>query len=193
MGGELGQILLLGALLVALLLGTLPLIGAQTRDLRLMRVGTHAALIQCALLAGAFGFLTWAFVQQDFSIDYVARNSNLKLPVAYRFSAVWGAHEGSLVLWILILNVWTVAVAAFSRRLPDVFMARVIGVLGFVSLGFLLFTLLPVLAAFLLSFTRWDAVESWQGIHFAGLGNYREILGLPQERLDDLIARKVID
>src|SRR5574339_939302 len=141
MGGELGQILLLGALLVALLLGTLPLVGAQTGDLRLMRVGSHAALIQCGLLAGAFGFLTWAFVQQDFSIDYVARNSNLKLPVAYRFSAVWGAHEGSLLLWAFILSLWTAAVALFSRGLPAPFRARVLAVLGWVSAGFLLFIL----------------------------------------------------
>ncbi len=78
---------------------------------------------------------------QDFSVAYVAQNSNLALPWYYRFSAVWGAHEGSLLLWILILNVWTVAVAAFSRRLPDVFIARVLGVLGFIAFGFLLFTI----------------------------------------------------
>ena len=90
----------------------------------------------------AFGVLTYAFLNQDFSVAYVAQNSNLVLPWYYRLSAVWGAHEGSLVLWILILNLWTIAVAAFSRRLPDEYMARVIGVLGFVSLGFLLFTVL---------------------------------------------------
>ena len=67
----------------------------------------------------AFAILTYAFVTQDFSVAYVAQNSNSLLPWYYRFSAVWGAHEGSLLLWVLILNVWTVAVAAFSRRLPD--------------------------------------------------------------------------
>jgi cytochrome c-type biogenesis protein CcmF len=97
---------------------------------------------QAVFVALAFGLLTYAFVNQDFSVVYVAQNSNSLLPWYYRFSAVWGAHEGSLLLWMLILNVWTVAVAIFSRRLPDAFMARVIGVLGFVSFGFLLFTVL---------------------------------------------------
>jgi cytochrome c-type biogenesis protein CcmF len=79
-------------------------------------------------------------VQQDFSVAYVASNSNLLLPLPYRFSAVWGAHEGSLLLWVLILGAWTIAVAAFSRRLPDIVVARVLGVMGLVTLGFLLFT-----------------------------------------------------
>src|SRR5690606_11448562 len=89
-----------------------------------------------------FAVLTIAFVQQDFSVAYVAQNSNSLLPVAYRFSAVWGAHEGSLLLWVLILAIWTAAVAYFSRSLPDAVVARVLSVLGLVSVGFLLFTLL---------------------------------------------------
>ncbi len=93
-------------------------------------------------VALAFGVLTYAFVTQDFSVAYVAQNSNLALPWYYRFSAVWGAHEGSLLLWLLILNIWTVAVATFSRRLPDALIARVLGVLGFIAFGFLLFTIL---------------------------------------------------
>jgi cytochrome c-type biogenesis protein CcmF len=93
-------------------------------------------------VALAFAILTYAFVTQDFSVKYVALNSNSVLPWYYRFSAVWGAHEGSLLLWVLILNVWTVAVAAFSHRLPDDFVARVIAVLGFVAFGFLLFAVL---------------------------------------------------
>jgi len=141
MTGELGQVLLLTALLVSILLGVLPLIGAQKDNPRLMRVGTHAALVQCALVAGAFALLTWAFIAQDFSVEYVARNSNSRLPMEYRFSAVWGAHEGSLLLWEFILSLWTAAVALLSRRLPDVFRARVLGVLGLVSFGFLLFVI----------------------------------------------------
>src|SRR3990172_1417418 len=118
MTGELGQVLLLAALLVALLLGSMPLIGAHYGNQRLMSVGSRAALVQCLLVAGAFGVLTSAFITQDFSIEYVARNSNSRLPMEYRFSAVWGAHEGSLLLWELILSLWTAAVALLSRRLP---------------------------------------------------------------------------
>ncbi len=141
MSGEFGQVLLLAALLVSLLLGSMPLIGAHYGNQRLMSVGSRAALVQCLLVAGAFGILTSAFITQDFSIEYVARNSNSRLPMEYRFSAVWGAHEGSLLLWELILCLWTAAVALLSRRLPDVFRARVLGVLGLVSAGFLLFVI----------------------------------------------------
>ncbi len=136
---ELGQVLLIAALLISLILGTLPLIGAHKQNKALMQVGTKASLVQLALIAGAFGILTWAFVVQDFSVEYVARNSNSRLPMEYRFSAVWAAHEGSLVLWELILSGWTAAVALYSRRLPDPFRARVLAVLGLVSAGFLLF------------------------------------------------------
>ncbi|MEJ8568534.1 heme lyase CcmF/NrfE family subunit [Elongatibacter sediminis] len=141
MTGELGQVLLLGALLVALLMGTLPLLGAHTANSRLMRIGSQAALVQFALVGTAFGLLTYAFLTLDFSIEYVARNSNSRLPAGYRFSAVWGAHEGSLLLWSLVLSAWTAAVALFSRRLPEAFRARVLGVLGWISAGFLLFIL----------------------------------------------------
>jgi cytochrome c-type biogenesis protein CcmF len=138
---EIGQFLLLGALLVSLIMGSLPFIGAQTGNSQLMKVGSHAAYVQLTLVAGAFGILTWAFLTQDFSVEYVARNSNSQLPMHYRFSAVWGAHEGSLLLWELILSLWTAAVALFSRRLPEHFRARVLGVLGLVSAGFLLFVI----------------------------------------------------
>ena len=86
--------------------------------------------------------LCWAFYKNDFSVLYVANNSNSALPVFYRFAAVWGAHEGSLLLWALALSTWSLAVAAFSRDLPETFAARVLGVLGIVSIGFLLFILL---------------------------------------------------
>ena len=139
---ELGQFALILALLLAALQCSLPLIGAWRNVPALIAVARPAVAGQAVFVVLAFGVLTYAFVSQDFSVAYVAQNSNLALPWYYRFSAVWGAHEGSLLLWILILNVWTVAVATFSRRLPDVLIARVLGVLGFIACGFLLFTIL---------------------------------------------------
>jgi cytochrome c-type biogenesis protein CcmF len=138
---ELGQVTLLGALLISVALGILPLIGASTGNQRLMRVGTTASTAQFMLVAASFAMLTWAFVVQDFSVEYVARNSNSQLPMQYRYSAVWGSHEGSLLLWELILCLWTFAVALFSKRLPEDFRARVLAVLGWVSCGFLLFVI----------------------------------------------------
>ena len=127
---ELGQITLIGALLVALTMGILPMIGASTGNQRLMRIGQTGAAAQFFLIACSFIILTWAFIVQDFSVEYVARNSNSQLPMEYRFSAVWGAHEGSLLLWELILCMWTFAVALFSKKLPDDFRARTLAVLG---------------------------------------------------------------
>jgi len=138
---ELGQTLLIGALLIAVAMGVFPLIGAANGNQRLMKIGYTAATAQFLLVAGAFAILTWAFTVQDFSVEYVARNSNSQLPMEYRFSAVWGSHEGSLLLWELILCLWTFAVALFSRNLPDDFRARVMSVLGWVSFGFLLFVI----------------------------------------------------
>jgi cytochrome c-type biogenesis protein CcmF len=139
---ELGQLALILALLLAAAQFLLPLIGAQTGNRALIATARPIVAGQAVFVALAFAILTYAFLTQDFSVKYVALNSNLRLPWYYRFSAVWGAHEGSLLLWVLILNVWTVAVAAFSRRLPDDFIARVISVLGFIAFGFLLFTAL---------------------------------------------------
>ncbi|MGH8091380.1 MAG: heme lyase CcmF/NrfE family subunit, partial [Rudaea sp.] len=139
---ELGQFALILALLLAAVQCTLPLYGAWRGNATLVSIARPAVAGQAVFVVLAFGILTWAFLTQDFSVAYVAQNSNLSLPWYYRFPAVWGAHEGSLLLWILILNVWTVAVAAFSRHLPEATMARVLGVLGFISCGFLLFTLL---------------------------------------------------
>jgi cytochrome c-type biogenesis protein CcmF len=139
---ELGQFALILATLLAVVQSALPLAGAARGNAAWMAVARPAAVGQFVFVAIAFGLLTTSFVQQDFSVAYVAQNSNLLLPVLYRFSAVWGAHEGSLLLWVLILGAWTVAVATFSRRLPEEVVARVLGVMGLVSLGFLLFTLL---------------------------------------------------
>ena len=104
-----------------------------------MAVARPAAFAQLVLLLFAFVVLTIGFVTQDFSIVYVAENSNTLLPMVYRYTAVWGAHEGSLLLWTLTLAVWNAAVAEFSRELPDQVMARVMGVMGVVSVGFLAF------------------------------------------------------
>ena len=142
MTAELGQIALLAALLTAIALGVFPMVGTYTGNRRLMSIGYSAALLQALLVLISFGILTSAFVIQDFSVEYVARNSNSLLPMSYRYSAVWSAHEGSLLLWELILCAWIAAVALFSKSLPDVFRARVLSVLGWVSVGFLLFILL---------------------------------------------------
>ncbi|KAB2899067.1 MAG: heme lyase CcmF/NrfE family subunit [Dokdonella sp.] len=139
---ELGQFALILALVLALLQCVLPLIGAQRGNAALIAVARPAVAGQAVFVITAFALLTWSFLSQDFSVTYVAQHSNSMLPWFYRFSGVWGAHEGSLLLWILILAIWSVAVAAFSHKLPDDFMARVLGVLGFISAGFLLFTLL---------------------------------------------------
>lgn len=136
---ELGQIALILALLVAALQALLPLAGAHRNKAAWMDVARPAAYAQLWLVMLAFIALTVAFVQQDFSVKYVADNSNSLLPMVYRYTAVWGSHEGSLLLWALVLAIWTGAVALFSRRLPEVVMARVLGVMGVVAVGFLAF------------------------------------------------------
>jgi len=139
---EIGQFALILALSLAICQTVLPLVGAQRGDTAMMGVARTAATGQFLFVAVAFGCLTYAFVTDDFSVLYVANHSQLSLPNLYKVSAVWGAHEGSLLLWIFLLAGWTVAVARFSSGLPDAFAARVIGVLGFLSIGFLLFALL---------------------------------------------------
>ncbi len=136
---ELGQIALILAMLVAALQAVLPLAGAHRGRTTWMAVARPAAYLQLALVGLAFAILTHGFLVQDFSLRYVAQNSNSLLPVIYRYTAVWGAHEGSLLLWALILALWTGAVARFSRRLPDEVIARVLGVMGLVAVGFLAF------------------------------------------------------
>lgn len=136
---ELGQILLALALLVTALQATLPLAGAHRDNSAWMDVARPTAYAQLLLLGGAFAILTWGFVSQDFSVKYVADNSNSLLPMIYRYSAVWGAHEGSLLLWALVLSLWTAAVALFSRRLPQAVVARVLGVMGVIGFGFIAF------------------------------------------------------
>jgi len=136
---ELGQITLALALALALVQGTLPLLGAQFGINSWIAVAKPAANLQSLALATAFGLLTYSFLTHDFSVAYVAHNSNTNLPVQYLVSAVWGGHEGSLLLWALILTLWATAVTLFSRSVPEVMTARVLGVMGLVSVGFLLF------------------------------------------------------
>ena len=106
-----------------------------------IEVTRPAVIAQFALVSLSLAALVYAFVQNDFSVEYVAANSNTALPVGYRIAAVWGAHEGSLLLWAWIMVAWTLAVALLSRNLPPEFAARVLGVLGLIAIGFLLFTL----------------------------------------------------
>ena len=138
---ELGHYALILALLVALLQGVLPLIGTMTRNWHWQSLARPAAIIQFVLVSLAFAALAYAFQENDFSVRYVAENSNTRLPTMYRFAAVWGGHEGSLLLWLELLAVWTVSVAIFSRQMPLAMVARVISVLGLISTGFLLFVL----------------------------------------------------
>ena len=112
---ELGQVFLIGALLISFVLGILPLIGASKGNSTLMQVSTTASWMLFIMTSGALLMLAWAFAVQDFSVEYVARHSNSLLPMHYRYSAVWSAHEGSVLLWELILWLWIAAVALFSK------------------------------------------------------------------------------
>ncbi len=138
---ELGHLALILALLISLIQGVLPIIGAHRGHAAWIALARPAAQTQFALVLFAFACLMQAFVANDFSVAYVAAHSNSKLPTVYRASAVWGGHEGSLLLWVLMLNGWTFAVSLFSRQLPQAMVARVIGVLGLVAAGFLMFML----------------------------------------------------
>jgi cytochrome c-type biogenesis protein CcmF len=138
---ELGHFALILALLVAIVQGALPLAGAAYGEPRLMALSKPAARAQFLLVVTAFACLAASFVANDFSVQNVATNSNSELPLQYRLAATWGSHEGSLLLWTLMLAGWTFAVTLFSRNLPPVLLARVIAVMGWVSVGFLLFLL----------------------------------------------------
>src|SRR5690242_19149152 len=138
---EIGHFALIVALLVALAQGIVPMLGAARRDVALMAVAVPAARAQFALVAIAFGCLAYSFVTSDFSVENVAQHSNSQLPLHYRFAATWGSHEGSLLLWSLMLAGWGAAVTFFSRNLPLTLRARVLAVMGLVAVGFLLFLL----------------------------------------------------
>ena len=143
---ELGQFALVLAAIVALIQGTLPWLGIVRGEPRIQAVARTAAYAQFGLLLLSFIGLTAAFLLNDFSVDYVARQSNTLLPFWYKISAVWGGHEGSLLLWVLVLAGWTAAVARFSQALPLIMTARVLAILGLIStamMSFVLFTSNP--------------------------------------------------
>ncbi len=139
---EFGHFTLILTLLVAGAQGALTLPGAANGNPAWIAFARPAARIQFALVSLAFLSLTWAFITKDFSVAYVAENSNSRLPLFYRIAAVWGGHEGSLLLWVLMQTGWACAVSMLSRQLPEPMVARVLGVLGLVNAGFLLFVLL---------------------------------------------------
>ena len=143
---EFGHFSLILALGLSVALAVLPALGVYRRDSLLMQTGPSIATGLFVLLAFSFGCLMYSFIQDDFSVAYVANNSNSALPLQYKISAVWGAHEGSFLLWTLIASGWTLAVAVFSRGLTFDMKARVLSVLGILCAGFagfLLFTSNP--------------------------------------------------
>ncbi|MDP4577250.1 MAG: cytochrome c biogenesis protein CcsA, partial [Burkholderiaceae bacterium] len=137
---ELAQVSLLLALLSSLLLGVLPLWGAQANRQQLMDLARPAAQAVFFWVAVSFLLLITLFLQDDFSVAYVAAHSNLRLPAEFKIAGAWGGHEGSMLLSTLMLAGWTVAVALFSKSLPEKIVARTLGVLGLLCFGFLLFT-----------------------------------------------------
>jgi cytochrome c-type biogenesis protein CcmF len=141
MVAEYGHIALLIALAFACVQASVPMVGAQTNREWLMQYARPMALGQAFFLLLSFIALTYSFVVDDFSVAYVAQNSNSLLPTEFKVSAVWGGHEGSLLLWVLMLGLWGAAVAMFSKALPIEMVARVIAVMGMVGVGFILFTL----------------------------------------------------
>lgn len=138
---EIGNFSLMLALALALMQGIFPIAGSFNGNTRWMALARTAATGQCIFVTIAFACLVFSFFNNDFSVAYVVSNSNSTLPWYYRIAATWGGHEGSLLLWSEMLVVWTFAVALFSRQLPDVTVARVLGVMGLISVGFLCFML----------------------------------------------------
>jgi cytochrome c-type biogenesis protein CcmF len=139
---EFGNFALMLCLLLALMQVCIPIAGAQTGKLNWMQIARPTARVQFALVLFAFGCLIYAFLTNDFSVRYVAMTSSRLLPIQYKVAAVWGGHEGSILLWLLMLTFWMTAVSIFSKHLPEATLARILGVMGFISLGFLLFILL---------------------------------------------------
>ncbi|MFC3025528.1 heme lyase CcmF/NrfE family subunit [Vibrio zhugei] len=136
---ELGHFALILAAVMAVLLSVLPLVGTKNQSAALINTARPLALGMAALISFSFFALAWAFYVNDFTLAYVAQNSNSQLPWYYRLTAVWGAHEGSLLLWIWIQSLWTIAVAMGSRALPQDAVARVLSVMGMICSGFLAF------------------------------------------------------
>ena len=138
---ELGNYALALSLAIAVLLAIFPLWGAEKGNMQFMALARPMTYGLFLILSVSFGALFYVFAINDFSVQYVVNNSNTTLPIYYRLSAVWGSHEGSLLLWIWLLSLWSAAVALFSKRLPQEAVARVLGIMGIISIGFLLFVL----------------------------------------------------
>jgi cytochrome c-type biogenesis protein CcmF len=138
---EIGHFALIMALIVAMVQGVVAIAGAQMGIRSWMEMARPAAQVFFIFIVVSFGCLVYAFINNDFSVKYVASVSNSMLPLQYRIAAVWGGHEGSLLLWGLLLGIWTLAVSRFSRNLPLEMVSRVIGVMGLISVGFILFML----------------------------------------------------
>lgn len=139
---ELGHFALWAALVIAVLQALLPIVGIRRGNARLMATASSAAQAQFLMIVISYACLTWAFISRDWSVSYVAANSHSELPLIYRISAVWGAHEGSMLLWVLMLTGWGAAVSVFNRKLPADLTATALAVLGALSVGFMLFMLL---------------------------------------------------
>ena len=139
--GEIGLFCLIVALILALVQGVFPLVGAARNVPAWMAIAQPAAQGQFLFVTIAYVLLTAAFINNDFSLVIVAQQSNTALPTPYRMAAVWGGHEGSMLMWVFVLGLWTMAVSVFSRNLPTPFLARVLGVMGLISTGFLAFLL----------------------------------------------------
>ncbi len=139
---EIGHFSLILAFVMALILGVLPMYGAARNNANYMALAKPAVVAQWIFVAISFACLVYAFVTNDFSVKYVVLTSNSALPLVYKVSAVWGAHEGSLLLWVLILSTWALAIAMFSRSIPAVMLSRILSVMGLIAVGFLLFVLM---------------------------------------------------
>ena len=139
---ELGLFSLVVALLCAILLTTIPAIGVFKNNDALMESASFYSKLLFAFIALSYCSLTICFLRDDFTVIYVVSNSSLQLPWFYKLCAVWGGHEGSMLLWVSILSFWTLGVSMFSRSLPLETRARVLSVLGMLCIGFLLFLLM---------------------------------------------------
>jgi len=139
---EIGHFALILALCIAVVLSVVPMVGSFAGRYSWMALARPASTIQFLLVGVSYATLTYAFVTNDFSVDYVANTSNLAQPMIYKITGVWGSHEGSLLLWLLVLTTWTALVSIFSRGIPLMMISRVLSVLGMISVGFTLFVLL---------------------------------------------------
>ncbi|MDY2946239.1 MAG: heme lyase CcmF/NrfE family subunit [Mannheimia varigena] len=138
---ELGNYALALALAISMLLAILPIWGAEKQNSTLIALARPMTWAMFLALSLSFGSLFYLFAVNDFTVQYVVNNSNTTLPLQYRLSAVWGAHEGSLLLWVWLLSLWSVGVAAFTRKMPEDAVARVLGLMGLISIGFLVFVI----------------------------------------------------